>query len=320
MNNPKTPNLFQKFAGLLTLLGGGLYFTGWIYRWSYFSFFQLEITTLDFPHQSFLFVPLQVFFGSFASWFSILQTLSSILLFILVIYVGIPTSLWLLKQTSRWIVTGLNRLKIVSLNQYKKLRKTNSSISQDSAKPLLLKLQRFSYFILNKILNQINLKPIDYKTSLWDEIIIILWILLLLFFLARHQGISDARRDAGVNSKLPSITLITPDDTLAFGNTPDNPQTLEGFQIIGDIKRYRNIQNTPINDPDAARVWRLLLDHEGFFYLFKSLPKDASLEQRPIVLVIQGSLNGNQLVILSPSPVEAEKAQSEENNEQFSDE
>jgi hypothetical protein len=46
------------------LLGAALYFTGWIYRWRYFGFFQLEVTTLDLPLESFLMVPLQVFFGN----------------------------------------------------------------------------------------------------------------------------------------------------------------------------------------------------------------------------------------------------------------
>ncbi|MEI1375501.1 hypothetical protein PQG02_04120 [Nostoc sp. UHCC 0926] len=45
------------------MLGAALFFAGWIYRWSYFYFFQLEVNTLDLPAQSFLIVPLQIFLG-----------------------------------------------------------------------------------------------------------------------------------------------------------------------------------------------------------------------------------------------------------------
>ncbi|WP_293120164.1 hypothetical protein [Okeania sp. SIO1I7] len=59
--------MFGRIASLLTVLGVGLYFTGWIYRWAYFAYFQLEVTTLDLPFESFLIVPIQVFFGNIYS-------------------------------------------------------------------------------------------------------------------------------------------------------------------------------------------------------------------------------------------------------------
>ncbi|WP_204102937.1 MULTISPECIES: hypothetical protein [Spirulina sp. CCY15215] len=306
MSEKKTPDLLSKFAGLLTIIGGALYFTGWIYRWAYFSFFQLEITTLDFPHQSFLFVPLQVFFGSFATWDSLKQIALSLLLFLLVIYLGIPFTLWLIEKISIRISHIFNFIKQTLQNKHQQLKNyltQNRPLARKNARKRFLVAQlRNILTLLINILKPLKFQPIDYKKSLWDETIIIFWILILLFLLARNQGIVDARRDAGKDSKLPSITLIVPENTLAFGNTPDNPQTLKGFQIIGDAKRYANIQNTPINDPDRDRVWRLLLDSEGFFYLFKSLPENATLEQRPILFIIQGSFNGSSLVILSPSP------------------
>ena len=65
-NSPSNnePNILGRFASIVALLGVALYFTGWIYRWRYFGFFQLEVTTLDLPLESFLMVPLQVFFGN----------------------------------------------------------------------------------------------------------------------------------------------------------------------------------------------------------------------------------------------------------------
>ena len=50
--------MFSKLASLLTILGVGLYFTGWIYRWAYFAFFKLEVTKLDLPIKSFFIAPI----------------------------------------------------------------------------------------------------------------------------------------------------------------------------------------------------------------------------------------------------------------------
>jgi hypothetical protein len=52
------------FISVITPLSIALYFTGWIYRWAYFGFFRIQLTTLDLPAQSFFFIPFQVFFGS----------------------------------------------------------------------------------------------------------------------------------------------------------------------------------------------------------------------------------------------------------------
>jgi hypothetical protein len=50
-----------------------------------------------------------------------------------------------------------------------------------------------------------------------DEIIIVGWLLLVLFWSAYHQGIADARRDAGENSSLPAVALIAKQDNIALG-------------------------------------------------------------------------------------------------------
>lgn len=61
-NNPS--NILTRVASIVGLLAAALYFTGWIYRWAYYAFFQIEVTTLNLPFESFLIVPLQVFFGN----------------------------------------------------------------------------------------------------------------------------------------------------------------------------------------------------------------------------------------------------------------
>jgi hypothetical protein len=75
MAEPQTTpeyNPLGKLLGVLALLAAALYFTGWAYRWTYFSFFQLEVTTLNLPTESFYLAAFQTFFGE---PFAILRTI-----------------------------------------------------------------------------------------------------------------------------------------------------------------------------------------------------------------------------------------------------
>ena len=112
-------------------------------------------------------------------------------------------------------------------------------------------------------------------------------ILIILFWLARFQGTADARRDAGLQSTLPAVTVVTPEKRLGIGrkleDLTDNPA---GFRIIGDAKRYNQLIGREINDRDDKRVWRLLIDRNGFFYLFRSLPPNANSKERPTIVII----------------------------------
>lgn len=56
-------NPLGKLLSLLGLLAAALYFTGWIYRWAYFSFFHIQVTSLNLPGESFFLAAFQVFFG-----------------------------------------------------------------------------------------------------------------------------------------------------------------------------------------------------------------------------------------------------------------
>jgi hypothetical protein len=234
---PTPPNILGKFASIVTLLGAALYFTGWIYRWAYFSFFQLEVTTLDLPFESFLMVPLQVFLGDpFRCLLTILTgTFTAILIYII---------LKLLKK-QRWI-------------------------------------------------------KIDFNDSFIDELVIVSVILIILFWLARFQGTADARRDAGLQSTLPAVTVVTPEKRLGIGRKLGSTDNPAGFRVIGDAKRYNQLIGRELNDQDNKRVWRLLIDRNGFFYLFRSLPPNANSKERPTIVIIQGSTNGDHVLILSP--------------------
>ncbi|NES76305.1 MULTISPECIES: hypothetical protein [Okeania] len=46
--------------------------------------------------------------------------------------------------------------------------------------------------------------------------------------------------------------------------------------------------------------WRLLIDRDGQYYIFPSLPKNAPPNAHPPVVVIQQSDRGEYVVILSP--------------------
>lgn len=57
-------NPLSKLVSLIALLAAGLYFTGWIYRWAYFSFFHIQITSLNLPVESFYLAAFQALVGS----------------------------------------------------------------------------------------------------------------------------------------------------------------------------------------------------------------------------------------------------------------
>ena len=121
--------ILQKFASLLGLITASLYFVGWVYRWQYYVFFQLEIITLNFSFQSFLFLPIQVFFGSIQA---VLKTILAIVLIVVLIDLAI------------WFVEGLgcnlerDRIKQVDKKQPLK----NKIFTHKKSKLLISKIWR----------------------------------------------------------------------------------------------------------------------------------------------------------------------------------
>jgi len=151
--------------------------------------------------------------------------------------------------------------------------------------------------------------------SLVDEIIIVGWVLLVLFWSAYHQGIADARRDAGENSSLPAVVLIAKQDNIALGRKLDDPTLRlapKGFKAIGDAGLFADLSKidyTDINNPKEPRVWRLLLERDTWIYLFPALTKEQQKDPkaRPPVIAVQQSQSGDQLLIISTAPSQPAK-------------
>ena len=276
------PNILGKFASVVGLLGIALFFAGWIYRWSYFYFFQLEVTNLDFPAQSFLFVPLQIFLGD--GW-AILRTVFAFLLAV----IAIQLTLWLI-----WIIT---EAFVNTFNQFRAAR--TSRATQRRRSWIGKQLDSLAVF------TSVQLRSVQFLRSLVNEIVIVSWVLIFIFWLARWQGIADARRDAGQNSTLPVVALITPEEKFALGRKLDDvfaDPSLEKYRIIGDRGLFddlRGKEDTDISNPKQPRVWRLLLERGGWIYLFQALPPNAKANERPLVLAIQEGEKGHT-VIRSP--------------------
>ncbi|MEH2374218.1 hypothetical protein [Nostoc sp.] len=157
-----------------------------------------------------------------------------------------------------------------------------------------------------------NFRSVEFLRSLVNEIVIVSWVLIVIFWLARWQGIADAQRDAGQNSTLPVVALITPEEKFAVGRKLDDifaDPSLKGYRIIGvgvARRRHRGLfddlrgrEDNDISNPKQPRVWRLLLERGGWIYLFRALPPNAKPDELPSVLAIQESEKGH-IIIRSP--------------------
>ena len=101
------------------------------------------------------------------------------------------------------------------------------------------------------------------------------------------------------------MRLVTKSENIALGrnldNLIDNP-SLKGFRIIGDVENFRSILGCETNDttnPEQPRVWRLLIQNNGWIYIFPALPSDAKPNQRPALLAINAEQGQVQMFILS---------------------
>lgn len=278
-NSPQAkniPSILGGIASIVGLLGISLYFIGWIYRWAYYGFFQLEVTTLDLPLQSFLLVPLQVFFGSPTI---IIKTIIFLFCTLFLIHVN----LWLLEVAENAISDKFQN------KPYRKQRRSK-----------IVKIwQSFAIFSLSKL---------RFIRLLIQEAFIILLVLIILFWLAYNQGLNDAKRDASnETSTRPVVAFVTPQKKLLLGRNLDvmlqgkiaGDPSVTGYHLLGELKLFKKLREEDTNDLKDERVWRLLIERGGWIYLFPTLPKNAEADERPPVIAIEKG--GESLMILSPS-------------------
>jgi hypothetical protein len=270
--NSTNTNLLGSFVSLLGVLGISLYFTGWIYRWTYFGFFEIEINTLNLSVESFLLVPIQVILGDL--WIFIRT-----IIIVTITVILIKSTLWLIRSPNPSIPPSKSKLTINRFTQ---------------------KLHAFWLWAPLRSFAQLFPQPFRH------EIVIIAWILVALFWLARWQGNADAYRDAVNNtSTRPIVTLVSPSDKIALGRNPDDLLTnppLKNSRIIGDVDQFRQIFGRETNDttnPLQPIVWRLLIENNSWVYLFPAMPPGAKTNQRPPVLAINTGDGRVQLLILS---------------------
>ncbi|MGB5594088.1 MAG: hypothetical protein WBM62_08690, partial [Crocosphaera sp.] len=192
------------FASILGLLGIFLYFTAWIYRGAYFGYFQLDLTQLSFPFRSFFFVPLQVFVGN--GW---AFTKTIIALFLLATAI----------KVTLWFIEPLTVAFILPLSQ--PLRGSSRRRKWQKVQHILKKFAKhFHQCPPSKFIRElVTIIPV----SLRKDLIIVIWLLIALFWLARSQGWDDARRDAvNETSTLPVFTYVFPKEELVLGRNLDD--------------------------------------------------------------------------------------------------
>lgn len=250
---------FGKLLSLLALLAAALYFTGWIYRWEYYDFFHIEVTTLGLPFESFYLASFQVLFGH---PLSILRTVAAL------------------------VITGVFTLLSIEMRQRatKRIRRYR-------------RRRFFSQFFPKA-------KTFRLIADLIDEVIFVLLTLAALFWMARWQAQTDAWRDAvHETSTLPIVTIVVSEDSATVGRDVDNPLlNPSGLRIIGDQGIYNQLlgkELTDTTDPNELRVWRLLVDRDGYLYIFPALPRNDRSLNFPVLTIYESS---RQLTILSPIP------------------
>lgn len=274
--------LFSKFLNIVGLLVAALFFSGWIYRWAYYDYFQLDVNSLDFSFESFLIVPIQVFFGTLGA---ALSTVGAFCLSTLVIYLF----LWVLRNLEQPIESKLET------------RESYQGVTTQRRRPWLSRQVRT--FLAN---NPLRLGSFRLLESFVNELVIILGVLVMLFWYTQARGLEDAQRDAyHCTSILPAVTFVAPINESAIirpfqalDQVP-LPTELDQFGIIGDTKLFDELLGKVKNVPADFRIWHLLQEGGGWLYIFQALPPRHEKGMRPPVLGLRTSL-GKQLIILKP--------------------
>lgn len=275
--NDKYPPFLIGFASILSLLGITLFFSGWIYRWAYFAYFSLKLNDQSFTAQSFLIVPIQIYLGT-----------PSNLLKTLLLFLALP----LLITITMALIKRLSALVAHLPSRFPGLRPLLAVPAAPEAR--LAEVRRF-------------------LASLVDELVIVAWVLILLFWFSQDQGLRDARRDAvEATSTLPAVSLVLPQsdgilaqDLRVLNDSgepiPDPP--LVNQVLIGDAELAREVRSSTLSDPQSQRVWRLLnQEPSGWLYLIRTIPASSNADDRPLVVAMPNAKPGQSLLLKPAYP------------------
>ncbi|MBF2005476.1 MAG: hypothetical protein IGS49_08400 [Chlorogloeopsis fritschii C42_A2020_084] len=264
LQNSSSTNLLGSFAGLLGIFGIFLYFLGWIYRWAYFGFFQVEITSLNLPLESFLLIPIQAILAN------VYIFIRAILVLIVAIFL-IKTTIWLITSP-----TAISR---------------NSRFTQ--------KLHSFCLF--KPLRSFAQLLPLPFRHEIIVVIWILVALFWLGRSSGNADAYQDA---VNATSTRPIITLVSPSDKIALARNLDDLLTnppLKDSRIIGDVEQFRQILGRETNDTTNSKqpiVWRLLIENNNWVYLFPAMSTEAEPNQRPPILAVNTGDGRVQLLIL----------------------
>lgn len=273
----KRPPILGGFVSILSLLGIILFFSGWIYRWAYFAYYSLNLNDYSFTAQSFLIVPIQIYLGT------PINLLKSLLLLL-----SIP----LLISATLFLIKGLSAELAQLPVRFPALRHLRGRHQTSDTR--LAESRRF-------------------LASLVDEVVIVGWVLIILFWFSQDQGFRDARRDAvETTSTLPSVSLVLPqrDSILAqdlrvindsVEPIPDPP--LDNEVMIGDADLARELRSTTLSDPHNQQVWRLLnQETNGWIFLIRTIRANSDFNERPLVVAVPNAKRGQTLIVKPPMP------------------
>ncbi|MEO1294890.1 MAG: hypothetical protein AAFW75_03660 [Cyanobacteria bacterium J06636_16] len=299
-NNGSNVNPITYLTSIIGIFSIFLYFSGWIYRWAYFSFYGLDLNTIasSFPAQSFLFVPIQVVFGD-------LGNLEFYPLFRAVISVFIFFALYYAFST----LGSLLRSSLPQENRLPRIKYYKSSFIRNRLKIFTSYKRRLCSFLKRLFLAFLSFCIILLSSDPSKVLIPAAIILALLFWVSRIQGTDDARRDyTNSETRLHTIAIIQSGSNIPLGRElkkPEDVPDLENTHVIGDINLYRDLRLKDLNllNTKEEMVWRLLLETDSQLYIFIGHPGKPSNDERPNLVSIPKQSDGAySIYMLSPAP------------------
>ena len=269
-HNPPS-SLDRWFAGILSiagLIGAALFFSGYVYRWAYFSYYLINLTDLNFPAETYPIVPIQIFCGTLGL---LLRTVG----FILLGAVGIRSVLWGLQQGETWTRGLANQAPRSIRGMARWLAELTHALSA----------------FLREATIVLGILTILFWASRWQ---------------GTADARRDAYTNTSTLPTI-ALVMSEEGSKVALGRSLSDATldpSLQGFRLFGDRSLFNEIYRKEDSNPDNLqnpRIWRILSNQGQWIYLFSSLPGSPGRgNERPLVLGIQQT-GGEQQLILGPA-------------------